>query len=176
MTTTRNDIERKIEAKLGFLPDFYRAIPDAALPGAWGLHEHFELAEDSALDPKTKELIGLAMASHIKCKYCMYFHTRTSETFGASEQEILEAIAMGGVTVLFSNAISGAQTDFEQFKRDVDRAIENLQQQAQREGRGEQPTATAEQARSAEQERSAEQGAEQPGRQGPEQTQPEVRH
>ena len=119
----RKDIEREIKDKLGFVPAFYQAMPDAGMPGGWSLHSDFEL-EETKLDGKTKELIGLAMASHIKCKYCIYFHTRTAEMYGASDQEIREAIAMGGVTVLFSNSISGTQQDFETFKRDVDKVIE----------------------------------------------------
>lgn len=121
----RQDVEKEIKEKLGFVPGFYKAMPDAALHGAWSLHGNFEL-DESSLDGKTKELIGLAMASHIKCKYCIYFHTRTSEVAGATPQEIREAIAMGGVTVLFSNNISGTQVDFDEFKRDVDKAIEMM--------------------------------------------------
>lgn len=125
MQIKRQDVEKEIKEKLGFVPGFYSALADSVLPGGWSLHDHFELAE-TVLDNKTKELIGLAVASHIKCKYCIYFHTRAAETFGASRQEVGEAIAMGGLTVLFSNAVTGTQTDYEQFKRDVDRAIEML--------------------------------------------------
>lgn len=122
---TRKDVQRAIKSMFGFVPGFYDSIPDAALPAAWALHEGFELAE-TKLDGKTKELIGLAVASHIKCRYCIYFHTRAAELNGASKEEIREAIAMSGLTVLFSNNISGVMTDFDEFKHDVDRAIEHM--------------------------------------------------
>jgi len=121
----RKQAETQIQEKLGFTPSFYDAMPDSALPGAWQMQEQLELSE-TALDNKTKELVGLAVASHIKCKYCIYFHTRGAKLFGASKQEIREAIAMGGLTVLFSNNVTGTQTDFDMFKREVDRVIEHL--------------------------------------------------
>lgn len=122
---TRRDVEKEVKEMFGFVPDFYKALPDHAVGSMWGIQRDLELAE-TKLDNKTKELIGLAMASHIKCKYCIYFHTRGAETFGASPQEIREAIATGGMTTLFSNSLTGTRTDFDEFKRDVDRAIEHL--------------------------------------------------
>ncbi|MCC7380739.1 MAG: carboxymuconolactone decarboxylase family protein [Deltaproteobacteria bacterium] len=122
---TRKDVEKDIKDLFGFVPEFYTALPDAAIGALWGIQKELELKE-TVLDNKSKELVGLAMASHIKCKYCIYFHTRAAELFGARPQEIREAIAMGGVTALFSNVISGTQVDFDRFKRDVDRAVEHL--------------------------------------------------
>lgn len=121
-----SDIDREMKETFGFVPKFYDALPKTGREGAWRLQKQLELADDTALDPKTKELIGLAMASHIKCKYCMYFHRRTSETFGATPEELREAIAMGGTTVFFSNSLSGMGVDFDEFKREVERAIEHM--------------------------------------------------
>jgi AhpD family alkylhydroperoxidase len=118
------NVDKEIKETFGFVPEFYDVLPKSAREAGWRLHQQFEHPDYTALDNKTKELIGLAMASHIKCKYCIYFHTRTSETFGASPQEIKEAIAMGGLTVLFSNSLTGSQLDFDKFKKEVDRALE----------------------------------------------------
>ncbi len=122
---TRREVEKEVKEMFGFVPDFYKALPDHGVGAAWSLQRDLQLAE-TALDPKVKELIGLSVASHIKCKYCIYFHTRAAETFGASPQEIREAITMGGLTVMMSNSLTGTRTDFDDFKRDVDRAIEHL--------------------------------------------------
>lgn len=122
---SRRDVDKEIKDVFGFVPEFYSAVPDHGAGPVWRLQKELELG-DTELDHKTKELIGISMASHIKCKYCIYFHTRAAETFGASPQEIREAIAMGAMTVLYSNTISGVRTDFDTFKRDVDRAVEQL--------------------------------------------------
>ena len=75
-------------------------------------------------------MIGLAISAHIKCKYCTYFHRQAAEARGATAEEMREAATVGGMTTLFSNAVTGAQVDFESFKRDVDRAIDNVRQKA----------------------------------------------
>lgn len=121
----RAKAEREIEETFGFVPSFYGAMADPALPSAWGLQRDLELGETS-LDPITKELIGLAVASHIKCRYCIYYHTELALRHGATHEQLEEAIAMGGLTVLWSNALTGAQVDIDRFRKEVDRALEQV--------------------------------------------------
>ncbi len=121
----RRRAEQEMEKAFGFVPDFYDAVPSEVIEQAWGMQRELEL-NDTALDMKTKELIGLAIASHIKCRYCVYFHSEVAKAHGATAEELREAAAMGGMTDFFSNAITGAQIDFDQFKRDTDRAIEHM--------------------------------------------------
>ena len=123
------DAQKEMEQAFGFVPRFYEAMPESARASAWNVQRDLELSE-SALDNKTKELIGLAVAAHIKCKYCIHFHTEAARAFGANEAEIREANAMGGLTVLFSNAISGAQVDFDQFRDEVDRGVAYMKKNA----------------------------------------------
>jgi AhpD family alkylhydroperoxidase len=118
----RAQVRREIEEAFGFMPDFYTALPASAIEHAWGLQHTLELSE-TALDHKTKELIGLAIASHIKCRYCIYFHDKAARAFGATEEELREASAIGGMTTLFSNSITGAQVDYDRFRKDTDRAL-----------------------------------------------------
>ncbi len=132
----RARLEQEIQRTFGFVPEFYDAIPDATFESAWRLHRDFELPADTALDNKTKELIGLAIAAHIKCAYCIYFHSKAARAHGASDEEMKEALAMSGLTVSFSNMISGMRVDLDQFRRDVDRAVDYMLQQG-----GPQPSA-----------------------------------
>lgn len=127
----REDARRQMEEAFGFVPDFYDAMPEAARASAWGLQRDLELSE-TTLGNKTKELIGLAIASHIKCRYCIHFHAEAAKAFGASEDEMREAIAMGGLTVLFSNALTGNQLDLDHFRKEVDRALEHVKKQQPR--------------------------------------------
>jgi AhpD family alkylhydroperoxidase len=122
-------IEQEMIAHFGFAPDFYNTLPRAGLPHEWAVHRDFELAE-TAIPNKYKELIGLAMAAHIKCRYCIYFHTQAARAFGATDEELKEAVFMGGLTVQYSNAITGMRYDFEKFQGEVDRAIEFMTEQA----------------------------------------------
>ena len=125
MRRQRRMAEEEIEEFMGFVPDFYKALPDAAFNEAWQLQKNLELGE-TVLGAKTKELIGLAVAAHMKCQYCVYFHTKAAETFGASKEEIREAATMGGMTAMMSNAIAGSQINFKDFKKDVDKAITHI--------------------------------------------------
>lgn len=122
---TRRDAENEIKEAFGFVPDFYGTLPDVAFGPAWLLDHDLEMSE-TVLDNKTKELIGLAVAAQIKCSYCTYFHTRAAQTFGASEQELREAVAMGGLTALLSNSLNGLRYDFDKFRKEVERGVEYM--------------------------------------------------
>ncbi len=129
----KQQTEQEIKEAFGFVPGFYKALPEHGLAGAWGIHRDLELGE-SHLDHKTKELIGLSMAAHIKCKYCIYFHTQAARTFGATDEEVKEAIQMAGNTVMYSNNITGVQYDYETFKSEVDRGLAYMKKQMQQQG------------------------------------------
>jgi AhpD family alkylhydroperoxidase len=122
-------IEQEMIAHFGFVPDFYKTLPRAALSLEWGVHRDFELAE-TAIPQKYKELIGLAVAAQIKCRYCIYFHQQAAIAHGASDEELKEACFMGGMTVQYSNVITGMRYDFEKFQGEVDRAVEFMTQQS----------------------------------------------
>jgi len=112
----------------GLVPEFFeKSLPKHAHDDEWAVFRDFQLGE-TALDGKTKQLIGLAVAAEIKCKYCIYFHTAAARAMGATDEELKEACFMGGHTDQFSNAISGMQVDFERFKQDVDKGLPHMMQ------------------------------------------------
>ena len=55
---------------------------------------------DGALDPKTKELIALAIGITARCDGCLAFHAKAAAKYGATREEVMETIAvavyMGG--------------------------------------------------------------------------------
>ena len=119
-------IEQEMTQYFGFVPDFYKTVPQPAAEHAWGLQRDLELGQ-TALDGKTKELIGLAVAAQIKCHYCTYFHTHAARAHGASDEELREAVLMGGFTDMMSNALNGADYDLGRFRKEVDRAVQHMQ-------------------------------------------------
>ena len=54
---------RDIEATMGSVPGFIKMLPQAAVPGAWAEVKAIELSPDTALTPKEKSLISLAVAA-----------------------------------------------------------------------------------------------------------------
>jgi len=119
----------QIKAAFGFVPAFTRAVPSGLLPSWWQLTTDID-AEQTALDGKTKELIGLAVAAQIPCEMCIYYHTQAARLRGATDQEIREAVFVAGTVRLNSTVVNGAQVDRAQFRRDVDRIVKGARQQA----------------------------------------------
>ena len=120
-----DDAKKEIESTFGFFPLLFKAYPDYALAGAW---QNFkELGSPASLiPPKYRELIQLAVASQIPCEYCVYFHTAAAKEFGASDQEIKEAIAQGANTRQWSMILQGNAVEYEAFKKEVQMMLKKM--------------------------------------------------
>ena len=108
-----------IEKTFGAVPTFVKQMPAAALPGAWQELKDLELSEDTALSPKTKALISLAVSAQIPCTYCIWADTNTARQAGASDEEIGEAVAMAALTRHWSTIFNGLQVDLDTFKQEL---------------------------------------------------------
>ena len=111
---------KDIQATLGTVPDMFKTLPDVAVAGAWAEIKGVQLNPNTALNGKTKELMGLAVASQIPCQYCIYFHTLAAKANGASDEEIKEAIAMAAIVRHWSTMLNGSQVDLANFKKQTD--------------------------------------------------------
>jgi AhpD family alkylhydroperoxidase len=115
-----------IKKTLGFAPQFLVKLPDAALPGAWDELKSLQLNPNTALTPKLKEMIGLAVASQVPCKYCIVAHTEFGKLGGAGEAEIGEAVTMAAITRHWSTFLNGIQTDDAKFRGELKTIIDNV--------------------------------------------------
>jgi AhpD family alkylhydroperoxidase len=107
----------------GYAPEFIAKFPAEARAGAWREFRDVQLNPKSALPGKTKELVGLAVASQIPCRFCIIAHTEFAKLNGASEREISEAIAMGALTRNLSTLLNGLQVDEPGFRKDVNKLV-----------------------------------------------------
>jgi AhpD family alkylhydroperoxidase len=121
---------RDIEQTLGFVPSFFKQVPETAIAGAWAEMKGFQLNPKTQLNGKTKELIGLAVAAQIPCQYCIYFHTAAAKANGASDEEIRETVAMAAVVRHWSTVLNGTQVDLPGFKRDTDTVLTSAAEKA----------------------------------------------
>jgi AhpD family alkylhydroperoxidase len=117
---------------LGYVPDFLRTFPDEARAGAWKQFRDVQLNPGTALAGKNKELVGLAVASQIPCKFCIIAHTEFAKLNGATDAEIHEAIAMAALTRDLSTMLNGMEVDEPQFRRDIDHLVKNAKASAQK--------------------------------------------
>jgi AhpD family alkylhydroperoxidase len=109
----------EIEKMFGGVPTFIRQVPKSAISGLWQQTKDLELSDKTALPPKTKALIALAVASQVPCEYCVWLDTNTAKSLGASDQEIGEAVAMAGLTRQWSAVFHGMQVDFAVLKKEM---------------------------------------------------------
>jgi AhpD family alkylhydroperoxidase len=75
-----------------------------------------------ALDPKTKELIALAIGVAVRCDDCIAFHVKAAVDHGASREEVLETLGMtiymgAGPSAMYASHALGAYTQFAAAKQ-----------------------------------------------------------
>ena len=107
----------------------FEAVPEHALPGAWDNFKQLQ-SSDNAIPPKYRELIQLSVAAQIPCVYCVYYHTIVAQAYGATEEEIKEAIAHGAQTRQWSMVLQGNQIEFEDFKAELNSVLKYMSEQA----------------------------------------------
>lgn len=78
--------------------------------------------KDGALDPKTKELIALAIGVSTRCDGCIGFHSKALVDLGVTREEFEETLGMaiymgGGPSLMYA---ADALVAFEQFKEKKD--------------------------------------------------------
>lgn len=120
---SREQIYKEIEHTLGLVPSFFKMIPDNTIEMEWELFKRTEL-EESSIPNKYRELIGLAIAGATRCTYCAFYHTEVARLFGASEEEIEDAMYYAKMTSGWSTYVNGLQLDFKQFRDEVLRVCE----------------------------------------------------
>lgn len=128
MSLTRKKIYADIEEMFGVVPSMFKAVPDSSLELEWQLFKKVQF-EKGAIPNKYRELIGLAISAVTKCKYCIFFHTELAKLYGATQAEIEDALHYAKSSVGWSTYISGRQTDFEKFKKEILHACNHVKKQ-----------------------------------------------
>ena len=121
----REQVYKEMEHTLGLVPSFFKLIPDSTLELEWELFKRIEL-DESPIPNKYRELIGLAIAGVTKCRYCAFYHTEVAKLFGASDEEIEDAMRYAKTVAGWSTYVNGLQLDLEQFKDEVLRVCEHI--------------------------------------------------
>jgi AhpD family alkylhydroperoxidase len=120
---SRKEIYNEMKETLGLVPTFFKRIPDSVLEQEWELFKRTELWE-SPIPNKYRELIGIAISGATKCQYCLFYHTEAARLFGATEEEIENAVHYAKLVSGWSTYVNGLQIDIEQFKDEVTRMFE----------------------------------------------------
>jgi len=128
-TRPRHEVEAEIRETLGLVPSFFNRIPDKYLAAEWDLFSTFTFGE-TLIPNKYKELLGVALHSETKCHYCTLFHTEAAKLFGATEEEIQEAVHYAKMSLGWSAYLNGIRQDYDQFADELQRVGEYVSEGA----------------------------------------------
>ena len=123
-----NDYEQakmEIIKEFGTMPSMFEKFPEFALAGAWETFKQMH-GPETKIPAKYRELLQLAVSSQIPCQYCIYFHAASAKAFGATEEELEEAVALGAETRHWSTILQGNQVEFEKFKAEFDAMMKHM--------------------------------------------------
>lgn len=87
------DILADVEKRYGEIPyiiNFMKDMPDLFISRM--IYENTVMREFKRMDPKTVELICIAVASALRCQYCLKSHVRVAKRLGVSREEIFDSI------------------------------------------------------------------------------------
>ena len=124
----RSAVEAEMKEMLGLVPSFFARIPEDYLDFEWELFKRLELGE-TRIPNKYKELMGIAIHAETKCHYCTLFHTEAAKLFGATDEEIQEAVHYAKMTLGWSAYLNGIRQDYDQFADELNRIGEHLNAQ-----------------------------------------------
>jgi len=94
------DLTGAIKTLRGAIPDTMSAFSQLAATAS----------ADSVLDPKTKELLAIAIAITTRCDGCIAFHVKAALKYGATRDEVAETVGMAVYMGGGPSMIYGAQT------------------------------------------------------------------
>lgn len=115
---TRKEVCKDIEQTLGLVPTMFKSLPDSSLHEEWELFKRVQI-DEGPIPNKYRELIGLGIAAVTKCRYCAFYHTEVAKLYGATQDEIEDAIHFAKSSAGWSAYVNGAQIDFEKFKEEI---------------------------------------------------------
>lgn len=84
-------MKTKVDEVYNLIEELRKELPKRmkAFDNYWKVSE-----EQSTLDPKTKQLINIALSVSAQCEWCIAYHVRSAFNKGATREEILDAASM----------------------------------------------------------------------------------
>jgi AhpD family alkylhydroperoxidase len=128
-TSDYEKAKSEIKETFGTFPSWFDSYPKYALSTAWENYKTLK-SSNSTISSKNTELIQLAVAAQIPCVYCVYFHRISAKEFGATDEEIKEAVALGAETRHWSMVIQGSGISFEEFKAEFDEIMKYMSEKS----------------------------------------------
>ena len=123
---------KDIEATIGLVPGFMKALPKEVLVHDWQLWKKYTLGT-TKIPSKYRELAGLEIAANIKCPYCELMHTAMAKFYGATDEELAEVYYLASLTARWSAMLHAQHYDWETFEREAQQMGKYLQKHGEKE-------------------------------------------
>ena len=117
------NIYQDIRKELGILPSFLKDYPPFSIAGAWMDMKGLWFNPQTVIPQKYKELIALAVANQVPCRFGQIFHSELASLYKASELEKKEAVAVASLTRKWSAFFHGIQLDAGEYRSETDKAL-----------------------------------------------------
>ena len=110
---------------VGFIPSFLKDVPDNMVPGLWEETKAIGFGK-TALDAKTKDLIGLAIAAQMPSRLTAWSYSRCGKASGATDAQLKEAVVLSALGRHWSTFFNGVQLDEARYRADLAKLRENM--------------------------------------------------
>ena len=111
------DVEKRY-GEIPYITNFMKDMPEIFISRM--IYENSVMREFKRMDPKTVELISIAVASALRCEHCLKTHVRIAKRLGVSREEIFDS-------VLIASSVSTAAV-LAEGTRSVDNAFTDEEQ------------------------------------------------
>ncbi|ETA68223.1 MAG: hypothetical protein PWQ51_1087 [Methanolobus sp.] len=111
------DVEKRY-GEIPYITNFMKDMPEIFISRM--IYENSVMREFKRMDPKTVELISIAVASALRCEHCLKTHVRVAKRLGVSKEEIFDS-------VLIASSVSTAAV-LAEGTRSVDNAFADEEQ------------------------------------------------
>lgn len=119
----RAEVHAEMKEMFGTVIGFVDQISDEFIDEEWDVMKRLQFGE-TLIPNRYKELIGLGIAAATRCRYCTLFHTEAAKLFGASDEEVQEAVHYGKLVSGWSFYLNGLRVDEDEFADEVRRVVE----------------------------------------------------
>ncbi|MDK2824909.1 alkylhydroperoxidase AhpD family core domain-containing protein [Methanolobus vulcani] len=83
------DVEKRY-GEIPYITNFMKDMPEIFISRM--IYENSVMREFKRMDPKTVELISIAVASALRCEHCLKTHVRVAKRLGVSKEEIFDSV------------------------------------------------------------------------------------
>ena len=96
--------------KTDFINNFWRALAfdPTGLKRTWETLKSV-MATPGTLDPKTREMIYIAVSTANSCTYCIHSHTAAARAQGMTEEELAELMQIIGLAGMTNHLVTSLQ-------------------------------------------------------------------